>query len=123
MVWFQIFQDGPEYEARRLRKTFTPPDLSLKELHNAVPKHLFQRSTLKSTFYIVTHILFTATLHVSAQRITPTLDAFAVTYIHRAFVQYFLRPVIWIFFWGWQGMCFAGIWALGERQCLPPVFM
>jgi omega-6 fatty acid desaturase (delta-12 desaturase) len=113
MVWFQIFQDGPEYEARRRRKTFTPPDLSLKELHDAIPRHLFERSTLKSTFYIAIHILLTAILHVSAKRIPATLDILAVTSNHQTIIHFLLRPIIWTFFWGWQGMFFAGIWCLG----------
>ena len=34
MSWFQIFQDGPEYDAPKRRRTFTPPHLSLKELRH-----------------------------------------------------------------------------------------
>lgn len=117
MIWLQIFQDGPEYEARKRRKTFAPPNLSLKRLHDAVPRHLFEKSTFKSVFYVVTHILFTFILHLSARRIAPTLDALATTTAYPLLVDYFLRPIIWVFFWGWQGMFFAGIWSLGACRC------
>lgn len=115
MVWFQIFQDGPEFETRRRKRTFTPPNLSLKDLHNAIPRHLFERSTLKSSFYVVTHILLTALLHVSAKRIPTTLEQLAATSNHPVIVQCLLKPAIWMFFWGWQGMFFAGIWCLGHE--------
>ena len=58
MLWFQIFRDGPEHEARKKRGTFTPPNLSLK-LHDAMPRHLHEKSTLKSLSYILRHIAFT----------------------------------------------------------------
>ncbi|KAF9447277.1 hypothetical protein P691DRAFT_793638 [Macrolepiota fuliginosa MF-IS2] len=119
MIWFQIFQDGPEYEARRRRKTFTPPTLSLKQLRDAVPRHLFERSTAKSSLYIATHILLTIGLHLSAKRIAPALDLLAASTGHNLLVRHILRPLVWLLFWGWQGMFFAGIWCLGHDALSP----
>jgi len=120
MVWFQIFQDGPEFEARTHRKTFVPPNLSPKDLYNAIPQHLFERSALKSSFYIAVHVFFTAILHVSAKRIPVTLDQLPVTCNHPRITQNLVQPIIWVFFWGWQGMFFAGIWCLGQSQTFVP---
>ena len=113
MLWFQIFQDGPEYEARKKRGTFTPPNLSLKQLHDAIPRHLHQKSTIKSLAYILRHVAFTCGFYYLATLInilTPSRcggAAFAVL------LNYFIRPSLWILYWGWQGITFAGIWCLG----------
>lgn len=120
MIWYQILRDGPEYEARKRKKSFTPPDISLKDLHDAVPRHLFERSALRSSFYVVVHVASTFALYLSAKRIPAALDALAVATGYHVLVGYLLRPLIWLFFWGWQGMFFAGIWCLGthiQRLC------
>ena len=112
MRWFQIFQDGPEYEARRRRGTFTPPNLSLKQLHDAVPRHLHEKSTLKSLSYVIRHIAFTFGFYYLATFInisTSSLCGRDVTLL----LKYFVRPCLWILYWGWQGITFAGIWCLG----------
>ncbi|KAF8888935.1 fatty acid desaturase-domain-containing protein [Gymnopilus junonius] len=74
MPWFQIFQDGPEYEARKRRGKFTPPVVSLKQLRDAVPHHLFERSTTKSLAHMFRHFVI----------------------------------ILWLLYWGWQGIAFAG---------------
>jgi len=120
MIWFQIFQEGPEFEARANRKTFAPPELSLKDLRNAIPQHLFERSILKSGLYILIHVFLTVLLHVSAERIPIILDQFSKTYNHPKVIQNLVQPILWMLYWGWQGMFFAGIWCLGQSQKLVP---
>ena len=121
MLWFQIFQDGPEYEARRKRGTFTPPDLSLKKLHDAVPRHLHEKSTLKSLSYILRHIAFTWSFYYLATFINIFTssrfggNAFTTTLL----LKYLVRPSLWILYWGWQGITFAGIWCLGMVMFKP----
>ena len=118
MIWFQIFQDGPEFEARVNRKTFAPPELSLKELRSAIPRHLFERSTFKSGLYISIHVFLTVLLHVSAERIPIILDQLSKTCNHPKVIQNLVQPILWVLYWGWQGMFFAGIWCLGQSQKL-----
>jgi hypothetical protein len=115
MLWFQIFQDGPEYEARKNRGTFIPPNLSLKQLHDAVPRHLHQKSTLKSLTYILRHIAFTWGFYYLGTIINiSTSHYFGGNAFATILVKYFVRPSLWILYWGWQGITFAGIWCLGE---------
>ena len=118
MIWFQIFPDGPEFEIRANRKTFAPPELSLKDLHNAIPQHLFERSTLKSGLYISVHVFLTVLLHVCAERIPLTLDQLSKTCNHPKAIQNLVQPILWVLYWGWQGMFFAGIWCLGQFKTL-----
>ena len=116
MLWFQIFQDGPEYEARRKRGTFTPPNLSLKQLHDAVPRHLHEKSTLKSLMYILRHIAFTCGFYYFASFINIFTSSRSGG--STLLLKYFARPSLWILYWGWQGITFAGIWCLGMCSVL-----
>src|ERR1700678_2923410 len=113
MPWFQIFQDGPEYEARRKRGTFTPPNLSLKEVRDAVPRHLHERSTLKSLGYVLRHLAFTCGFYYLATLINISTASSRYGDNITFLLRYFVRPSLWILYWGWQGITFAGIWCLG----------
>lgn len=113
MPWFQIFQDGPEYEARKKRTAFSPPNLCLKQLHDAVPKRLHKKSTLKSLRYLFRHLactyaFFRLGLLINAFTYTgPSATSFGLI------ATYFIRYALWILYWGWQGITFAGLWCLG----------
>ncbi|KAF8057018.1 fatty acid desaturase-domain-containing protein [Lyophyllum atratum] len=116
MIWYQIFQDGPEYEARRRKGTFKPPNLSLKDLRDAVPPHLFEKSTFKSLFYLFRHLAFTYAFYYIATQI----DVIAHTISGGDTPGYSLtrslvRGTLWTLYWGWQGVTFAGIWCLGHE--------
>lgn len=115
MPWFQIFQDGPEYEARRKRGTFTPPNLSLKEVRDAVPRHLHERSTLKSLGYVLRHLAFTCGFYYLATLINISTASSRYGDNITFLLRYFVRPSLWILYWGWQGITFAGIWCLGHE--------
>ncbi|KIY43723.1 hypothetical protein FISHEDRAFT_53632 [Fistulina hepatica ATCC 64428] len=116
MVWYQIFRNGPEYEARALKATFEPPDVSIRDLHRAVPRHLFLRSTATSLLYIVRHIFVTILLHLVASRAHTLLELFPQSHFVAFFARNILTHVVmWLTFWGWQGMAFAGIWCLGHE--------
>ncbi|KAF8062488.1 fatty acid desaturase-domain-containing protein [Lyophyllum atratum] len=116
MIWYQRFQDGPEYEARRRKGTFKPPNLSLKDLRDAVPPHLFEKSTFKSLFYLFRHLAFTYAFYYIATQI----DVIAHTISGGDTPGYTLtrslvRGTLWTLYWGWQGVTFAGIWCLGHE--------
>ena len=112
MPWYQIFQDGPEYEARRKQRTFVPPDISLKTVHAAVPPRLFERSTAKSLFYIIRHVVVTYGIYWCGIKLDSI--SFEQQGLVPPFAGTIIRRLLWLFYWGWQGMSFAGIWALGE---------
>lgn len=117
MIWYQIFQDGPEYEARKGRGTFTPPNLSIKDIHNAVPRHLFEKSTPKSLLYLSRHLAITYGFYYLATQIDNiTHLAVMGDGMRYAFARRLLHMTLWILYWGWQGMAFAGIWCLGTLR-------
>ena len=113
MLWFQIFRDGPDYEARKKRGTFTPPNLSLKQLHDAIPRHLYQKSTLRSLAYILRHVAFTCVFYYLATFINFPIPSRCGGNAIALLLKYIIRPSLWILYWGWQGITFAGIWCLG----------
>lgn len=114
-VWMRNifhFHDAPEYVARTQQTPFSPPSVSIKELHAAVPRHLFERSTSKSLFYVSRHLLITYVLYCGALRI----DA-AVSWLcgsARVGPAGLIRFVLWCVYWFWQSVSFTGIWTLGE---------
>ncbi|KAI4522092.1 hypothetical protein K525DRAFT_199621 [Schizophyllum commune Loenen D] len=111
MLWYQIFRDGPEYEKRVAQGTFTPPNFTPKQLYDAIPPHLFRRSTTRSTIYILRHLAVTALFYCLASRIDLFVDALT-TNVHAARA---LRATFWLAYWGWQGLAFTGIWVLGHE--------
>lgn len=115
MLWSKIFQNGPEYTARIKKGTYTPPDVSIKQLRDAVPKRLHEKSTLTSLVYILRHLACMYAIY----RLGVLIDAcVTVAKGSRAgsniLVDYFIRPTLWLVYWGWQGITFAGLWCLGK---------
>ncbi|KAF8627156.1 hypothetical protein AX17_006372 [Amanita inopinata Kibby_2008] len=109
MPWYQVFRDSPEYESRKKRAVFDPPNISVKAVHDAVPNHLFERSTGKSLYYIARHFVVTYAFYCCGRLIdslSPGSDGISAVLIHSS---------LWLLYWGWQGMAFAGIWALGHE--------
>ncbi|PPQ70653.1 hypothetical protein CVT26_010075 [Gymnopilus dilepis] len=114
MPWFQNFQDGPEYEARKRRGKFTPPVVSLKQLRHAIPPHLFRKSTARSLAYLLRHFAIMCIFYRLATRI----DAFTASMVFSPaspasqLLYSLVRPSLWTLYWGWQGITFAGLWCL-----------
>jgi hypothetical protein len=112
MLWFQTFRDGPEYEARIHKGVFTPPQLSLKAVRDAVPKHLFDRSTSKSLYYVFRQLAMAWALYGLATRIdhlAPVMAVHGFTYVLQGLVEW----TLWASYWVWQSLVFAGMWCLG----------
>jgi len=126
MIWYQIFRDGPEYEARKAKLraksglASTPPeDLSLRDVREAVSPRLFERSTARSLVYIIRHLLITWIFYWAATQIEgvaewATLRSTNDGGARRVTIgQAAVKAILWVLYWGWQGVAFAGIWCLG----------
>lgn len=113
-----VFVDAPEYSARSRTPFALPPSsLTIKAVHDSVPKHLFQRSTAKCLFYVGRHVFLCACFYLFAAHINNfvvlTLGAVGVRTGGRA--EYALDWAMWATYWFWQSVAFMGIWTLGER--------
>ncbi|KAF7439851.1 hypothetical protein PC9H_000188 [Pleurotus ostreatus] len=119
MLWYQIFQDGPEYEARKRKSSFEPPNIALKDVRDAVPPELFERNTLISLFYVIRHVMIVLLFYHLATKID-AVAAFAAASLHgygglvTSFTSVWLRTVLWLLYAAWQGIALAGLWCLGD---------
>jgi len=107
------FRNGPEYEAR-LGKPFAPPKVTLKEIHDAVPKHLLRKDPVKAAYYVVRDITFTVLLYKFAYSITPLAASDFGGYITNEWQKSLVKGAMWVFYWWFQGLVGAGIFCLGH---------
>ena len=111
LSWF--VRDGPEYEERKKRSHFVLPSVTIKDVHAAVPRHLFERNTAKGLFYVARTAGLSLLFYKFATRIDQfswaTATALGLGPSGRSLVSWSL----WILFWFWQSVAFAGFWTLG----------
>ena len=105
--------------AYRLSKPFVPPKVTLKEVHDAVPKQFLKRNNLVSWGYIIRDIVFCYALYMFGTRI----DALAksglygmipITFQWQAKV---LSAGLWLMYCWWQGLVFTSLFCVGT--CRP----
>ncbi|KAJ3567933.1 hypothetical protein NP233_g6047 [Leucocoprinus birnbaumii] len=116
-----IFKDSPEYE-RRKRTPFRPPKVTVADIRTAIPKHLYEKSTLKGCYYFARDILCTAVLYSLATKIDPlftSTSSFPTSGLIASSTQQTLviaaRCLTWCLYFHWQGIAFAGLWCLGHE--------
>lgn len=107
------FVDSPEY-CLRLNKPFKPPRLTLKDIHDAVPKHLLRPDPTRATLYVLRDITLASFLFKAASSITylEGIDYYGLITSSRA--KLVLRISLWAIYWFLQGLVFAGIFCLGH---------
>ena len=101
----------------RGRKPFVPPPptgpLSIKAVHAAVPKHLFQRSTRKCLFYVGRHICIAWAFYLAATKIDGVLR-WIEGQGWSAGARWMAAGTMWGTYWFWESVAFMGVWTLGE---------
>ncbi|KAK0208332.1 fatty acid desaturase-domain-containing protein [Desarmillaria ectypa] len=100
--------DSPEYLERR-KTPFSPPTVTLKEIHDAVPKHLLKGNPVLATMYVLRDISFTLLLFKLASHIGD-IEAYITSPVLGTLVKSFL----WLAYWWVQGLVWAGIFCLGH---------
>ncbi|KAI0076538.1 hypothetical protein K474DRAFT_1597790 [Panus rudis PR-1116 ss-1] len=111
-----MFSNGPEYEARR-RRPFVPPSVTLKQIHDAVPKHLLRADPLTSLGYIFRDILFCVTLFFFASSIDSLARSGLGGWIPLSapWQVKLLETGLWLTYWWWQGLVFAGFFCIAHE--------
>ncbi|KAK0478816.1 delta-12 fatty acid desaturase [Armillaria novae-zelandiae] len=92
--------DGPEY-ARRANTPFIPPNITLAELHAALPPHVFKKSTARGLSYVARDVVCALILYRLSSFI-PLAPAV-------------LRFPLWAAYWWCQGIVLAGWWCLAHE--------
>ena len=126
-----LFQDGPEYQDR-LSRPFRPtkvcdcplhpvPDthphtreVTTAEIHAAIPRHLFQRSAIKSFSYVIRDVAAAYALYRFALLIDPSVLALSVHFNLGSTLTSAMRWGAWSFYWCWQGVVLAGWWCMAH---------
>jgi len=111
-----MFEDGPEYRAR-VSKPFVPPTVTLKEVHDAVPKHLLRKSPRLSTYYCVRDVACCVAIFYygfSIERILASdfngfVPLSAAWHVHAA------RTALWLVYWWFQGLSFASFFCIAHE--------
>jgi len=78
-----------------------PPPFTIKEIRDAVPAHLFERSALKSGAYLALDLLVICLFFYLA-----------------SFIEYapvWARFVLWPTYWFVQGVVMTGVWVIGHE--------
>ena len=109
-----LVRDAPEYEERKKRSTFVPPSISIKDVHAAVPRHLFEKNTAKGLFYVGRHVAFSLLFYLFAIRIDYTVWNVSAALHWGPFGRSVLCWSMWALYWFWQSVAFAGMWTLGQ---------
>ena len=86
-----------------LSPTFTPPQYTVKEIHNAIPPHCFHRHTLRSLSYVLRDFAFAFALVFVAARQVPRIQNPS------------LRFLAWTTYSFCQGLVFTGLWELAHE--------
>ncbi|KAJ2160702.1 hypothetical protein GGF46_002059 [Coemansia sp. RSA 552] len=80
---------------------FEPPTFTIKELRDCVPKHCFERDTMRSFSYIAYDLCGVAALALGA------------SYIH--LLPATLRTPAWVLYWICQGVVCTGLWVIAHE--------
>ncbi|KAI0362842.1 hypothetical protein BV20DRAFT_1007969, partial [Pilatotrama ljubarskyi] len=110
-----LVRDAPEYEERKKRAGFVPPNISIKDVHAAVPRHLFEKSTTKSLFYAGRHVALSVLFYTFATRIDSLARTLSAALGCGAWSKYAFSWAFWALHWFWQSVAFAGMWTLGHE--------
>ncbi|THH32541.1 hypothetical protein EUX98_g1641 [Antrodiella citrinella] len=109
-----MFSNSPQYEAR-LRKPFRPPNITMKQIHDAVPKHLLEKDPVRSSAFIVRDILLCTLFFVCATYIGPAARTglWGLIPITVVWQVQTLKAFLWLSYWWWQGLVFTSFFCIG----------
>ncbi|KIY67775.1 fatty acid conjugase [Cylindrobasidium torrendii FP15055 ss-10] len=98
------FTDSPEYVARQ-STPFKAPDITIAELHAAVPAHLWKKSTFWGLFYSIKALVQAYAVYRGAK-----LIPLAARYVGAPGVAF-----LWGVYWWSQGLVLCGWWCLAHE--------
>ncbi|PWN23309.1 hypothetical protein BCV69DRAFT_292557 [Microstroma glucosiphilum] len=102
-------------------KQFNVPDLTVKDLLSAIPKHCFERSALKSSVHLAGDFAMIAALGYAASYIDPSVKSFdfgttpLAPYISAAAQASIARFSAWALYTFCQGLVMTGVWIIAHE--------
>lgn len=89
--------------------------MTISDIHAAVPKDLYCKSTWKASLYILRDVSFALFLYKAVTIVDTLIYPMArdndITSVLKAQA---LRYTFWLLYWWWQGIVLAGWWCLGN---------
>jgi omega-6 fatty acid desaturase (delta-12 desaturase) len=82
---------------------FTPPEYTIKDVHDAIPPHCFRPNTLLSIYYILRDVAIVISLAYIAVTQFPAIQ------------NQSLRTLAWTIYSFCQGLIFTGLWELAHE--------
>jgi len=77
------------------------PPFSVKDLRDAIPAHLFRRSTLRSSMHLLVDLMVVGAFF------------FAATYF--SYAPLWLQMILWPIYWFLQGCVMTGVWVIAHE--------
>lgn len=87
----------------------------ISEIHAAVPKHLFHKSTVLGLYYYARDIAFIFLAYKLGSVIEPFSQRLSQSFGLGQAVTFTLRWLLWALYWHWQGVIMAGLWTLAHE--------
>ncbi|KAF8321137.1 hypothetical protein DL93DRAFT_2163444 [Clavulina sp. PMI_390] len=103
--------DGPEYK-KRMATDYKIPQVTLKQIHEAIPKRLYEKSTLKGLSVVARDMAFAIVFFYAATYIDPFVETLAP---QGEWTQFAAKWTLWATYWWWQGLAWGGLWVLGHE--------
>ncbi|EPQ53468.1 hypothetical protein GLOTRDRAFT_130803 [Gloeophyllum trabeum ATCC 11539] len=107
------FKNSREYEAR-LRKPFVPTSVTLKQVHDAVPKELLKPNEWLSMYYVLRDVALCSGFFFLASQIDPWAKTSYGGYVEPGWQTTTARWALWAAYWWFQGLTWGGIFCLGH---------
>lgn len=92
-----------------------PPTVTLKDIHDAVPKHLLRKNPWLSSYYCVRDVVCCAAIFYygfSMERILESSFGGFVP-LTAAWQVHVARAALWLVYWWFQGLSFASFFCIG----------
>lgn len=128
-----LFYDGPEY-IERMNTPFSPTkvhtaapsfyytfltsfwqQVTLAQVHSAIPKHLHEKSTIKSVGYASRDIICAVIVYKLGWKIDTCAKSLVADYNYSSLVGWLVKWGLWQAYWYWQGIVLAGWWVMGHE--------
>ncbi|KAF8324724.1 fatty acid desaturase-domain-containing protein [Cantharellus anzutake] len=107
-----IFEDGPEYK-KRLETEYALPKVTLKDIHAAIPKHLWKKSILKGIAWTLRDVALCTAFYQAAKFIDPIAESLSAQNYNAALV-FTIKWGLWSTYWWFQGLTGGALFCIGH---------
>ncbi|KIK07960.1 hypothetical protein K443DRAFT_672842 [Laccaria amethystina LaAM-08-1] len=93
---------------------YNVPDIPIKDLLDAIPKHCFQRSALRSSVYIFWDLFVIGCIYKTASFLDTFINPTIISLPH-PYLYPFARLALWSLYGFWAGLFATGLWVVAHE--------